>query len=104
MVLLPSDQDMWDAIIQCNEKYDGLFIYAVKSTGICCKPSCKSRAPLRENISFYATTTLAIEDGFRPCKRCRPDLNHSNEEEIIYSSKQYIDRAISPFNHVGSTC
>jgi len=90
-MVLPSDQDMWDAIIQCNQKYDGLFIYAVKSTGICCKPSCKSRAPLRDNISFYTTTTLAIEDGFRPCKRCRPDLNLTNEEEIIYSSKQYIE-------------
>jgi len=88
---LPSNQDMWNAIIQCNEKYDGLFIYAVKSTGICCKPSCKSRAPLRENISFYATITLAIDNGFRPCKRCRPDLNQSNEEEIIYNSKQYIE-------------
>lgn len=89
---LISDQDMWDAVIQCNEKYDGIFIYAVKSTGICCKPSCKSRAPLRDNISFYSTITLAMEDGFRPCKRCRPDLYQSNEEEIIYSSKQYIEK------------
>lgn len=88
---LLSDEVMWEAIIQCNEKYDELFIYAVKSTSICCKPSCKSRAPLRENISFYFTITLAIMNGFRPCKRCRPDLNQSNEEEIIYSSKQFIE-------------
>lgn len=89
---LLNDSVMWDAIIQCNENYDGLFIYAVKSTGICCKPSCKSRAPLRENITFYSSISMAIEDGFRPCKRCRPDLIQSNEEEIIYSAKLFIEQ------------
>lgn len=89
---LLNDKVMWDAIIQCNANYDGLFIYAVKSTGICCKPSCKSRAPLRENITFYSSISLAIKDGFRPCKRCRPDLNQSNEEEIILSAKLYIEQ------------
>jgi len=82
---------MWDAVKKCDEKYDGHFIYAVKSTGICCRPSCKSRTPLKENISFYLTVSLAIEEGYRPCKRCRPDLIHSNEEEIIASAKYYIE-------------
>ena len=86
-----SDKVMWDAVKGCDEKYDGHFIYAVKSTGICCRPSCKSRTPLKENISFFSTVSMAIEEGYRPCKRCRPDLIHSNEEEIIASAKQYIE-------------
>jgi len=87
-----NNQVMWVAVESCDEKYDGMFIYAVKSTGICCKPSCKSRTPLKENVSYYPSFSLAIKDGYRPCKRCRPDLLHSNEEDIILSAKHFIEK------------
>lgn len=83
---------MWDAVVQCNEEFDGLFIYAVKSTGICCRPSCKSRTPLKANISFYDSISSAMENGYRPCKRCRPELIQSNEEEIISSAKLVLEQ------------
>lgn len=87
-----NDRVMWNAVKICDHNYDGVFIYAVKSTGICCKPSCKSKTPLKENISFYPTVSLAINDGYRPCKRCRPELLLSNEDEIISIANQFIEK------------
>ncbi|PGL66902.1 Ada metal-binding domain-containing protein [Bacillus sp. AFS055030] len=87
-----NNEVMWNAVESCDENYDGVFIYAVKSTRICCKPSCKSRIPLKENVAYYPSLSLAINDGYRPCKRCQPDLLHSNEEEIILSAKQFIEK------------
>jgi AraC family transcriptional regulator, regulatory protein of adaptative response / methylphosphotriester-DNA alkyltransferase methyltransferase len=87
---LLNENIMWEAVISCNQVYDTQFIYAVRSTSICCLPSCKSKTPLRENVSFYPSLSLAIEDGFRPCKRCRPDVILSNEEEIIMNTKKFI--------------
>lgn len=52
---------------------DGRFVYAVTTTGVYCKPSCRSRPARSENISFYATSSDAERAGFRACKRCRPD-------------------------------
>jgi AraC family transcriptional regulator of adaptative response / methylphosphotriester-DNA alkyltransferase methyltransferase len=94
---LLSEEVMWDAVINCNKGYDGLFYYAVKSTGICCKPSCKSKTPLKENVLFYPSVSLAVLDGYRPCKRCRPHLLQSNEEEIVFSVKQVIEREYRNF-------
>jgi AraC family transcriptional regulator of adaptative response/methylated-DNA-[protein]-cysteine methyltransferase len=51
---------------------DGQFVYAVKSTGVYCRPSCPSRRPERKNVSFYPTATLAEAAGFRACLRCEP--------------------------------
>ncbi len=48
------------------------FFYAVATTGVFCRPSCKSRRPLRGNVRFFITVADAQAAGFRPCKRCRP--------------------------------
>ena len=66
--------DMWRAVHESDPSYDGIFFYAVKSTGIYCRPSCKSKIPKRENICYFDTAEQAREAGFRPCKRCRSDL------------------------------
>ena len=50
----------------------GRFFYAVATTGVFCRPDCKSRRPLRANVRFFATTDAASAAGFRPCKRCNP--------------------------------
>jgi AraC family transcriptional regulator, regulatory protein of adaptative response / DNA-3-methyladenine glycosylase II len=49
------------------------FVYAVRTTGVVCKPGCRSRTPLPENVEYFHTLAEALESGFRPCKRCRPD-------------------------------
>ena len=68
-----SDNEKWQALISCDKDYDGLYFYGVKTTGIFCRPSCKSRMPIRDNVIFFHNSRKAIEMGFRPCKRCRPD-------------------------------
>lgn len=52
--------------------YEGIFITAVKSTGIFCRPSCRAKKPNPENVVFFDTAKLALEHGFRPCKVCKP--------------------------------
>jgi AraC family transcriptional regulator of adaptative response/methylated-DNA-[protein]-cysteine methyltransferase len=67
-----SASERW-AAVQCRDVHaDGQFVYAVKSTGIFCHPSCASRPARPENVTFYASPDEAEIAGFRPCKRCRP--------------------------------
>lgn len=82
----------WDAIIQNNSAYDDIFLYAVKSTGIFCRPSCKSRIPKKENVRIYTEANDAIEDGYRPCKRCKPTGLRLPDEEWIEQITGYIDQ------------
>jgi AraC family transcriptional regulator of adaptative response/methylated-DNA-[protein]-cysteine methyltransferase len=56
----------------CGRDRNGRFFYAVTTTGVFCRPECKSRRPLRENVRFFATVGEAESAGFRACKRCRP--------------------------------
>ncbi|WP_373086199.1 bifunctional transcriptional activator/DNA repair enzyme AdaA [Sneathiella sp.] len=62
------------AIMRRDTAQDGLFVYAVKTTGIFCRPSCPSRNPKPENIVLYDVPEQAAAEGYRPCLRCRPDL------------------------------
>lgn len=63
----------WLAVIAKDAKADGTFYFAVKTTGIYCRPSCAARPPRPENVCFHATCEDAERAGFRPCKRCRPN-------------------------------
>jgi len=67
-----SDDRAWRAVVQRDKQFDGAFVYAVRSTGVYCKPSCASRQPLRTNVRFFQTTSEAEGAGFRACRRCRP--------------------------------
>ena len=62
----------WQQVLARDAAADGQFVYAVKSTGIFCRPSCPSRKPDRKNVSFFPTPALAEAAGFRPCLRCEP--------------------------------
>ncbi|MFS8611235.1 MAG: bifunctional transcriptional activator/DNA repair enzyme AdaA [Planifilum fulgidum] len=68
---------LWKAVVRCDGRYDGFFYYAVKTTGIFCRPSCKSKTPKRENVEFFFSREEALRKGYKPCKRCRPDLRTS---------------------------
>jgi AraC family transcriptional regulator of adaptative response/methylated-DNA-[protein]-cysteine methyltransferase len=63
----------YDALSQRDPAFDGVFVYAVTTTGVYCRPSCKSRRPLERNVRFYGDAAAALAAGFRACKRCRPD-------------------------------
>jgi AraC family transcriptional regulator of adaptative response / methylphosphotriester-DNA alkyltransferase methyltransferase len=64
---------VYEAILERNTKYDGIYYTGIKSTGISCRPSCKSRTPKRENVWLFKSLDEAVAAGFRPCKRCRPE-------------------------------
>ena len=64
---------LWQAVARRNHDADGLFVYAVKSTGVYCRPSCPSRRPRRDRVEFYPAPAMAEAGGFRACRRCHPD-------------------------------
>jgi AraC family transcriptional regulator of adaptative response/methylated-DNA-[protein]-cysteine methyltransferase len=63
----------WRATISRDARADGTFVLAVRSTHIYCRPSCPARRPLRRNVVFFHTGAEAERQGFRPCRRCRPN-------------------------------
>ena len=88
---LDSDE-MWRVVVSCDGVYDGRFFYAVKTVGVYCRPSCRSRTPLRRNTLFFESAAAAEESGFRPCKRCRPDLpGYAPAAELAGRAKALID-------------
>src|SRR5471032_2756737 len=67
-----SDDERWAAVTRREPQADGAFVYAVRTTGVFCRPSCASRQPRRENVAFFADADAARAAGFRDCKRCQP--------------------------------
>lgn len=72
LMMLPGQDEMYDALVRKDATYDGIFVTAVTSTGIFCRPSCPAKKPLRENVEFFASPGEAIDAGYRACRRCRP--------------------------------
>ena len=66
------NDERWQAVIARDGRYDGQFVFAVSSTHVYCRPSCPSRRPHRENVSFYSLPEAAERAGFRACLRCQP--------------------------------
>lgn len=64
----------YKAFVDRDSRYDGVFFVAVRTTGIYCRTTCKSRKANFHNCSFYPDSKLAEEKEYRPCLRCRPDL------------------------------
>ncbi|WP_163575211.1 bifunctional DNA-binding transcriptional regulator/O6-methylguanine-DNA methyltransferase Ada [Halomonas faecis] len=67
-----SDEAKWAAVLARDAAADDAFVYAVRTTGIYCRPICASRRPRRENAEFHADGPAAERAGYRPCQRCRP--------------------------------
>lgn len=63
----------WAAVRARDAQADGRFVYAVRTTGVYCRPSCGARPARPENVSFHDTPAAAEKGGFRPCRRCKPN-------------------------------
>src|SRR5208337_4303420 len=72
-----TDTQMWAAVLARDNRSDGSFVFAVRSTGIYCKPSCPAKRPSRDRVVFFSAPAEAEESGFRPCQRCHPKDNES---------------------------
>ena len=70
----PNREAMWGAFLARDPRWDGRFVAAVRTTGVFCRPSCTCRRPLPRNVRFFRSPGEALCAGFRPCKRCRPEL------------------------------
>lgn len=68
----PSDEQLWQAVVAKDARFDGQFVFAVSSTGVYCRPSCPSRRAHRERVSFFDLPEAAEQAGFRACLRCQP--------------------------------
>jgi AraC family transcriptional regulator of adaptative response/methylated-DNA-[protein]-cysteine methyltransferase len=70
--MLPSRKEMLAALYRRDPAYEGVFVIAVRSTGIFCRPNCPARPPAPENVEFFASPRDALFAGYRACLRCRP--------------------------------
>ena len=77
-----SDDARWRAVEQRDPGANGQFVYAVRTTGIYCRPTCAARLPLRRNVSFYLAGAEAAAAGFRPCLRCQPDQSDPAQRHL----------------------
>lgn len=93
-----TDDARWNAVGENNSSADGTFYYAVITTGVYCRPSCKSKLPNRDNVEYFTTCNDAETAGYRACKRCRPTTTSKVEEieqKIIQSCRTIEERETS---------
>ena len=81
----------WKMVVDRTPTAEAMFVYAVRTTGIYCRPSCPSRRPLRKSVEFYPTSELAERAGYRACKRCTPAQEHP-QLRTLTAACSYLDR------------
>jgi AraC family transcriptional regulator of adaptative response/methylated-DNA-[protein]-cysteine methyltransferase len=93
-----TDDARWAAVASRDPSADGQFFYGVATTGVYCRPSCGARLPLRGNVSFHATPEAAAAEGFRPCRRCRPEgpTQAQRQAELVTAACRAIESAETP--------
>lgn len=78
MINQEKKKEFYQALLDKNTQYEGVFFVGITTTGIFCRPSCPARKPKFENCEFFSTAKEALLASFRPCKRCQP-LSHPNQ-------------------------
>jgi len=69
---MPDDEMMYQALLNKDSSFEGIFFAAIKTTSIFCRPTCRARKPKRENVEFFSTAKEALFAGYRPCRICSP--------------------------------
>lgn len=87
---MPTEEIMRRAVAEREAAYDHTFLYGVVTTGVFCRPSCRSRPAKPENLRFFPNAQAALSAGFRPCKRCRP-IEPDAELERLIEIARYIE-------------
>jgi AraC family transcriptional regulator of adaptative response/methylated-DNA-[protein]-cysteine methyltransferase len=77
-----SPTERWQAVLARDRRFDGAFVYAVRSTGIYCRPSCASRRPRRTQVTFFPIPEAAEREGFRACRRCHPAAANGSDPAV----------------------
>ncbi|MGD0908513.1 MAG: bifunctional DNA-binding transcriptional regulator/O6-methylguanine-DNA methyltransferase Ada [Candidatus Acidiferrales bacterium] len=91
-VFIANRRKFLSAVAARDARMDGAFVYAVRSTGIYCRPSCPARRPLPAHVQFFVAPQAAEQAGFRPCRRCHPQTaRRSPQSELIRRVCQEIE-------------
>src|SRR6266436_9097352 len=77
-----TNPELWNAVLARDASRDGSFVFAVRSTGIYCRPSCPARRPRPEQVSFFQIPEAAEQAGFRACRRCHPRRARTDDPQI----------------------
>src|SRR5213593_3418632 len=91
--LLPPTETMYRALVNRDSSFEGIFFVGVRTTGIFCRPTCSAKKPARENVDFFATTSEALHDGYRPCLRCHPMDPDKRPPKLIERLRTEVERA-----------
>ncbi len=83
--MILNDDQCYQAVLTRDPRFDGRFFVAVKTTRIYCRPICRVKTPLRKNCRFFSHAAAAEVSGYRPCKRCRPELAPGNSPMEVSS-------------------
>jgi AraC family transcriptional regulator, regulatory protein of adaptative response / methylated-DNA-[protein]-cysteine methyltransferase len=87
-----ADQQRWEAVLARDRTKDGLFVYAVASTRVYCRPTCPSRRPIRRRVTFYTSPDEAEAAGYRPCRRCEPRSSQRSADRMVQRAREYLDK------------
>src|ERR1700753_2353350 len=88
-------QHKWQQVMTRDARQDGRFVFAVRTTGIYCRPSCPSRRPRRDSVEFFASTGDAERAGYRACLRCKP-TEVSAQAQYVAQARRLLDTADEP--------
>src|SRR6202022_3655032 len=91
---LMNEVTAWESVLHRDVSADDRLLYGVTTTGIYCRPSCPSRRPKRDNVSFFSSAEAAERAGFRACQRCRPNRAKSSNP-AVQRARDYIDTHIT---------
>src|SRR5579862_2980443 len=89
---MTQDHNQWQQVMARDARQDGQFVFAVRTTGIYCRPSCPSRRPRRESVEFFANPNDAERAGYRACLRCKP-TEVSSQARYVSRARQLLDGA-----------
>lgn len=95
--MIDSDR-CWQALCERDAGFDGRFVFAVRSTGIFCRPSCPARRPRRDGVSFFSNAAGAEAAGYRACKRCAPHGQSPTEQldALVIAACRLLDESPEP--------
>jgi AraC family transcriptional regulator, regulatory protein of adaptative response / methylated-DNA-[protein]-cysteine methyltransferase len=84
-------QRYYQALLEKNSEYEGLFYVGVRTTGVFCRPTCPAPKPKFDNCEFFESPDQALLAGFRPCKRCRPLSSPNQVPEFMQDLIQAVE-------------
>lgn len=94
---------VYEAVVNREATYEGVYYTGVRSTKIVCRPTCRARTPYAINVTFYRSLEDALDAGFRPCKRCKPEANGALRPDAALAAQvdaiietQYKDKLTLP--------